>query len=109
MFDRPTPWHIGRWVQRRLKQLWTRGGGPPQRCIRREGTSVAVQEAVGGGYCRLQMPLKLAFAARETVAGHRLGVLEVGRGGALPMHPGPAPVSSRPLPAHPLRPWDRRP
>ena len=26
---------------------------------------------VGGGCCRLQMPLKLAFAARETVAGHR--------------------------------------
>ena len=33
-------------------------------------------KAVGGGYCRLQMPVKLALAVRETVAGHRLGALE---------------------------------
>ena len=31
-----------------------------------------VAKAVGGGSCRLQMPLKLALASRETVAGHRL-------------------------------------
>ena len=37
-----------------------------------------VAQAVGGGYCRLQMPLKLAFGVRETVAGHRLGALEGG-------------------------------
>ena len=37
-----------------------------------------VAEAVGGGYCRLQMPLKLAVGIRETVAGHRLGALEGG-------------------------------
>ena len=46
---------------------------PPEGCIRREGTSEAapegvrqaveeVAEAVGGGYCRLQMPLRLALA-----------------------------------------------
>ena len=32
-----------------------------------------VAKAVGGGYCRLQMPLSLALAVRGTVAGHRLG------------------------------------
>ena len=32
-----------------------------------------VAKAVGGGYCRLRMPLKLAFVLSETVAGHRLG------------------------------------
>ena len=31
---------------------------------------------VGGGDCRLQMPLKLALAIRGTAAGHRLGALE---------------------------------
>ena len=38
-------------------------------------------EAFGGGYCRLQMPLKPALVVRETVAGHRLGALEFGGGG----------------------------
>ena len=57
-------------------------GGLPQGCIRRGGTSETppeldrrleeVAEAVGGGYCRLQMPWKLALGVRETVAGHRL-------------------------------------
>ena len=42
-----------------------------------------IAEAVGGGYCRLQMPLSLALAVRETVAGHRLGALGRGGGGAL--------------------------
>ena len=37
-----------------------------------------VAKAVGGGYCRLQLPLKLALAVRGTVAGHRLGALEGG-------------------------------
>ena len=35
-------------------------------------------KAVWGGYCRLQMPLKLALAVRGTVAGYRLGALEGG-------------------------------
>ena len=37
-----------------------------------------VAKAVGGGYCWVQMPLKLALGVRETVAGHRLGTLEGG-------------------------------
>ena len=32
-----------------------------------------VAKAVGGGYCRLQMPLRLALGVKGTVAGHRLG------------------------------------
>ena len=59
-------------------------------CIRREGTSEVAPEAVrrrlkeiakavGGSYCRLQMPLKLALAVRGSVAGHRYGP-------CLPMH-----------------------
>ena len=35
-----------------------------------------VVKAVGGGYCRLQMPLRRALGVRGTVAGHRLGALE---------------------------------
>ena len=57
------------------------GKGPhtcPQRRLDRRLEEVA--QAVGDGYCRLQMPLTLALAVRETVAGHRLGALE-GRGG----------------------------
>ena len=83
------------------------GGGLPQRlpkaegveqgCIRRAGTAEAAPEAarqaVGGdcqsGWGRLQMPLRLALAVRETVAGHKLGALE--QVGGLPppllMHP----------------------
>ena len=52
-----------------------RGKGP-QKLL--DGRLEGVAEAVGRGYCRLQMPLKLALAVRETVAGHRLGALEVG-------------------------------
>ena len=40
-----------------------------------------VAKAVGGGYCRLQIPFSLALAVRGTVAGHRLGALEGGGGG----------------------------
>ena len=42
----------------------------PQKRVGRQLEEVA--KAVGGGYCRLQMPLKLALAVRETVAGHKL-------------------------------------
>ena len=35
-----------------------------------------VSEAVLGRYCRLQIPLNLAVAAKETVARHMLGALE---------------------------------
>ena len=58
----------------------------PQRRLSRRLEEVA--KAVGGGYCRLQMPLRLALAVRGTVAGHRLGALEGGGGGrTVPMHP----------------------
>ena len=64
---------------------------PAQGCIRREGPQRRPQKrldrrlediakAVGGGYCRLQMPLKPALAVRATVAGHRLGALQRGGG-----------------------------
>ena len=43
-----------------------------------------VAKAVGGGYCRLQMPLKLALAIRETVAGRWQGALEGGWGTSPP-------------------------
>ena len=46
----------------------------PQKRLGRRLEDVA--EAGGGGYYRLQMPLKLALAVRETVAGRRLGALE---------------------------------
>ena len=78
--------------------------GPRHGCIRKGGGGARrrpqqrldrrleeVAKAVGGGYCRLQMPLSLALAARDTVAGHRLGALERGGGG----------VTSLPLPTHP--------
>ena len=57
------------------------GGGGSEAAQKRLGRRLEeVAEAVGGGYCRLQMPLKLA-----------LGVREAGRGGGvpppLPMHP----------------------
>ena len=79
--------------------LWDRRGGGgasegkgpqtrPQRWLDRRLEEVA--KAVGGGYCRLQMPLTLALGVRETVDGHRLGALEGGGGGlppSLPMHP----------------------
>ena len=37
-----------------------------------------VAKAVGGGYFRLQMPLRLALGVRGTAAGRRLGALERG-------------------------------
>ena len=35
-----------------------------------------VAKAVEGGYCRLQMPLRLALAVRGTVAEYRLSALQ---------------------------------
>ena len=58
------------------------GKGPQKRSLKRLDRRLKeVAKAVGGGYCRLQMPLRLAPAVRETVAGHRLGALE---GGGVP-------------------------
>ena len=85
--------------EHRVQQRWAptsdalEGKGPqrgPQRRLGRRLEEVA--KAVGGGYCRLQMPFKLALGVRGTVAGRRLGSLQ-GRGGGgahpLPMHPWP--------------------
>ena len=48
------------------------GKGPQRRPQRRLGRRLeGVAEAVGGGYCRLQMPLRMALGVRGTVAGHR--------------------------------------
>ena len=67
------------------------GKGPQRRPQRRLGRRLEeVAEAVGGGYCRLQMPSTLELWVRGIVAGHRLGTVE-GVGGATPP----------PLPAHP--------
>ena len=63
------------------------GKGPQRRPQERLDRRLAeVAKAVGGGYCRLRMPLKLALAIRGTVAGRRLGALE-GRGGGYPPPP----------------------
>ena len=60
------------------------GTGPWRRPEKRlDVRSEEVAKAVGGSYRRLQMPLKLALAVRETAAGHRLGALE-GEGGTSP-------------------------
>ena len=52
---------------------------------------------MGGGYCRLQMPLRQALAIRGAVAGHKAG--RPGGGGGvpplLPMHPPPPEVGAR--------------
>ena len=71
------------------------GKGPyrwPQQRLYRRLEEVA--KAVGSGYCWLQMPLKLAPAVRETVAGHRLGTLE-GEGGHLPPPPSNASLAPK--------------
>ena len=65
------------------------GKGPqrrPQKRLDRRLEEVA--EAVGGGYCRLQMLLTLALGVRKRVAGRRLGALG---GGAPPFQCIPAP------------------
>ena len=65
-----------------VQEAHHRGRGEGQGCIRREGASKAVRQAVGGGcqsgYCRLQMPSRLALGVRGTVAGRRLGTLVPG-------------------------------
>ena len=67
---------------------WHEGGGGGVK------GRLSVAKVVGGSYCRLQMPLSLALAVRETVAGHRLGALEM-RWGGLPMHPWANPIQPR--------------
>ena len=54
------------------------GKGPQRRSQERRGRRL---EKAVGGYCQLQIPLKLALAVKEAPAGHILGALE---GGYLP-------------------------
>ena len=62
--------------------------GPRRRPPRRLGRRLEeVAKAAAGGYCRLQMPVKLALGVRGTVAGHRLGALEGVPPPPFPMHP----------------------
>ena len=60
------------------------GKAPRRRPQERLGRRLEeVAEAVGGGYCRLRMPLRLGLGVRGAVAGHGLGSME-GPGGNLP-------------------------
>ena len=70
------------------------GQGPRRQPHQRlDGRLEEVAKAVGGGYCRLQMPLRLALGVRGTVAGRRPGALKGGGGvpPPLPVHPCPPP------------------
>ena len=50
------------------------GKGPQRQPQRRLGRRLeVVAKAVGGGYCRLQMPLKLALGVRETISTSHTG------------------------------------
>ena len=51
--------------------------------VTHNGRLEEVAKAVGGGYCRLHMPLRPPLGARGTVAGHRPGALE-GQGATSP-------------------------
>ena len=78
----PCPFGIpGALLQCRGARDASEGKGPQRRLGRR---LEEVAKAVGGGYCRLQMPLKPALGVSETGARHRLGALEGGGGGYLP-------------------------
>ena len=82
------PWPPQETNHRRTKCHIMGGGGdalagkrPQRRPRKRAGRRLqAVAKAVGGGYCRLHMPLRLALGVRGTVAGRRLGALRGGGG-----------------------------
>ena len=73
--------------------MWRRR--PQRRFGRRLGW---VAKAVGGGYCRLRMPLRPALGVRGTVAGRRLGTPEPG-GTSTPSNTSP-PLGHRPAHTH---------
>ena len=70
--------------------------GPQRRPQERSDRRLEAAKAVGGGYCRLKMPMRLALGVRGTVAGHRRGGL--GGGGGYP----PPPPSNASLGYSPL-------
>ena len=76
----PTPYHMLVTVEPPPTHTHTdafEGKGPPRRPQKRLDRRLeGVAKAVGGGYCRLQTPLRLALGIGETAAGHRLGALE---------------------------------
>ena len=79
---------FGRRLGRGVGRDALEGKGPqrrPQKPLDRRLEEVA--KAVGGGYCRLQTPLRPALGVRGTVAGRRLGALEGGGGGCPPPPP----------------------
>ena len=78
------------------------GKGPQRGPRRRLGRRLEeVAKAAGGGYCRLQMPLRLAVGVRGTVAGHRLGALE--GGGQVPLPLSNASLLAARRPSAPIR------
>ena len=64
------------------------GGGAPKGKGPQRLEEVA--KAVGGGYCRLQTPLRPALGVRGTVGGRSLGALERGGGDLPPFQCSPA-------------------
>ena len=90
----PCPCHLLRVLPSPRDAL--EGKGPQRRSQTQLGRRLEeVAKAVGGGYCRLQMPLRLALCVKGTVAGHRLGACEGVRG---------SPPSNASLPSPPRRP-----
>ena len=75
------------------------GGGGRAQVAPPTHTLEEVAKAVGGGYCRLQMPLRLALGVRGAVAGRWLGALEGGDGGSPPFQGIPAPHPQTATPA----------
>ena len=62
-----------------LSRVALKGKGPRRQSQKRLDRRLQdVSKAVGGGYCRLQLPLRLALNVRGTVPGHRLGALKGG-------------------------------
>ena len=70
----------GEWICRGTPLRYGAPSGAPLQRRRLE----EVAKAVGGGYRRLQMPLKPALVVQETVAGHGLDAL---KGGGMPPPP----------------------
>ena len=88
------PWRRGHQEGSQPAGLHWKGEGPqrqPQRRLDRRLAKVA--KAVGGGYCRLQMPLKVALGSQRDSGWAQAG--RPGRGGGGNPHP---------LPVHPCQP-----
>ena len=82
---------IGKQQGAHSKNVW-HGPARTRKWLRAGGWG-RLPKRLGGGYCRLRMPLRLALGVRGTAAGPWLGALEGGGGylRPLPMHPCPYP------------------